>query len=92
MGDAGPPTPPPGLAHEQTQFSDGETPHAPVREVRVLVTGFGVGFFSFPLFHLCLRPVVQFVVMTCPCRVSAQPNLLEEGGGVVAVVGMSTPF
>ncbi|KIW15502.1 hypothetical protein PV08_05548 [Exophiala spinifera] len=42
MGDAGPPTPPPGLVQDGTGRDTLETTDAPaLREVRVLVTGFG---------------------------------------------------
>ncbi|KAK5046671.1 hypothetical protein LTR84_007432 [Exophiala bonariae] len=42
MGDAGPPTPPPSLAQDVESISGIEADHsAPLREIKVLVTGFG---------------------------------------------------
>lgn len=46
MGDAGPPTPPPILSEATGSHSSLDAPDAPPpREVKVLVTGFGVGSF-----------------------------------------------
>lgn len=48
MGDAGPPTPPPLLAQEVESIGGiDEDSNASLREIKVLVTGFGVGAFSF---------------------------------------------
>ncbi|RVX71826.1 hypothetical protein B0A52_04225 [Exophiala mesophila] len=41
MGDAGPPTPPPGLDALHPEFDTTDSQHPPLREVKVLVTGFG---------------------------------------------------
>jgi len=44
MGDAGPPTPPPVLAPDAAGLGEIDEGHgSPVREIKVLVTGFGVG-------------------------------------------------
>lgn len=49
MGDAGPPTPPPVLDAPHPGFTTTGSQHPPLREVKVLVTGFGVGsLFLFP--------------------------------------------
>ena len=53
MGDAGPPTPPPGLDALHPEFDTTDSQHPPLREVKVLVTGFGVGL---PIFSSSLRP------------------------------------
>ena len=46
MGDAGPQTPEPLLAQETAQFNGAALQDAePLREVTVLITGFGVGLF-----------------------------------------------
>lgn len=59
MGDAGPPTPPPGLAHGARLADAVEAHPAPLREVKVLVTGFGVSLFFLGRFGLrfLFRPV-----------------------------------
>lgn len=58
MGDAGPPTPPPVLVQDRPGIDTIETPdESPLKEVRVLVTGFGVSFFSFVTgLFLCRLP------------------------------------
>jgi len=61
MGDAGPPTPEPLLGQGTTQINNTlAQDDAPLREVRVLVTGFGVGSLSLSVlaallpFALCM--------------------------------------
>lgn len=55
MGDAGPPTPDPLLQQERSALNGHiETDNAaPLREIRVLVTGFGVSLSFLP--GLCVR-------------------------------------
>lgn len=50
MGDAGPPTPPPSLAPDVESVGGiAENHDTPLKEIKVLVTGFGVGTFSLSL-------------------------------------------
>lgn len=70
MGDAGPQTPDPLLQNGTTALNDGqsggdETP--PLREVKVLVTGFGVGLPEIPF--SCSRVPARAMVCQCLCRV-----------------------
>lgn len=51
MGDAGPPTPPPEAAQVDRLVGGMDEGHnASLREIKVLITGFGVGAFSFQSF------------------------------------------
>lgn len=66
MGDAGPPTPPPVLAPDAGGLGDIDEAHSSsLREIKVLVTGFGVGDILFSGKIWLLLHVVLLSLFSC---------------------------